>query len=160
MGIIRLKSLKDFTITLKDMDILKKINLTKADGTKKPASEVFAGKEFICLYFSGHWCPPCRGFTPVLKDFYQEVSDVEIVFVSSDQSEEAMAAYMKESHGDWWAVEYDSNEVKELKSHFQVSGIPTLVVLDKNGKEVSKNGRGDVMGKGPSAVVEWKKAAR
>ena len=67
---------------------------------------------------------------------------------------------MKESHGDWWAIEYGSNEVKELKSHFQVSGIPTLVVLDKNGKEVSKNGRGDVMGKGPSAVVEWKKAAQ
>ena len=53
------------------MDILKKINLIKADGTKKPASEVFAGKEFICIYFSGHWCPPCRGFTPILKDFYE-----------------------------------------------------------------------------------------
>ena len=54
-----------------DMDIVKNIDLIKADGTKKPASEVFAGKEFICIYFSGHWCPPCRGFTPVLKKFYQ-----------------------------------------------------------------------------------------
>ena len=54
-----------------DMDIIKKVNLLKADGTKKPASEALAGKEFICIYFSAHWCPPCRGFTPVLKDFYQ-----------------------------------------------------------------------------------------
>ena len=93
-----------------------------------------------------------------MSRLFQEVSDVEIVFVSSDRSEEAMVAYMKESHGDWWAVGYDSIEVKELKSHFGVSGIPTLVVLDKNGKEVSKNGRGDVVGKGTSAVAEWKKA--
>ena len=53
------------------MDILKSVNLIKADGTKKPSSEVFAGKDFICIYFSAHWCPPCRGFTPVLKDFYE-----------------------------------------------------------------------------------------
>ena len=53
------------------MDTLKTLNLVKADGTKKPSSEVFAGKDFICIYFSAHWCPPCRGFTPVLKDFYE-----------------------------------------------------------------------------------------
>lgn len=53
------------------MDVLKSLSLVKADGTKKPGSEVFAGKDFICIYFSAHWCPPCRGFTPVLKDFYE-----------------------------------------------------------------------------------------
>ena len=90
--------------------------------------------------------------------YIQEVSDVEIIFVSSDQSAELMVAYMNESHGDWWAIEYASNEAKELKQHFKVSGIPMLVVLDKNGKEVSKDGRGDVAGKGPGAIAEWKKA--
>ena len=25
----------------------------------------------IGLYFSAHWCPPCRGFTPILKNFYE-----------------------------------------------------------------------------------------
>ena len=26
--------------------------------------------QFVCVYFSAHWCPPCRGFTPVLKEVY------------------------------------------------------------------------------------------
>ena len=88
----------------------------------------------------------------------QEVDGVEIVFVSSDQSQDAMVAYMKESHGDWWAVEYNSDPVKKLKEHFGVSGIPMLVVLNKDGKLVTKDGRGDVSGKGPASVAHWKKA--
>jgi len=26
----------------------------------------------ILIYFSAHWCPPCRGFTPVLAKNYKE----------------------------------------------------------------------------------------
>ena len=47
----------------------------------------------IGLYFSAHWCPPCRGFTPKLTKFYEEYNKkqgdkkFEIVFVSSDKNE-------------------------------------------------------------------------
>ena len=43
---------------------------------------------------------------------------VEIVFVSSDQTEEAMLEYMKEAHGDWFAVPYESKVAEELSKKF------------------------------------------
>ena len=71
-------------------------------------------QDLVLYYFSAHWCPPCRQFTPMLKDFYevqllapnwaqnniilnsrQEAEGIEIVFVSSDRSAEDMASYMK-----------------------------------------------------------------
>ena len=54
------------------MDKIKGQTLIKADGTKVQADDALAGKNIICIYFSAHWCPPCRGFTPVLKRFYDE----------------------------------------------------------------------------------------
>ena len=27
----------------------------------------------IGIYFSAHWCPPCRGFTPKLVEWYGKV---------------------------------------------------------------------------------------
>merc|ERR1740129_100852 len=67
--------------------------LTK-DGEKDTA-EVMAGKKAVCIYFSAHWCPPCRGFTPVLAEAYeaQGDKDVEVVFVSSDGSEDGFNEY-------------------------------------------------------------------
>ncbi len=48
-------------------------------------------KKLIGLYYSAHWCPPCRNFTPVLIDFYHQVKklhphDFEVIFLSCDQS--------------------------------------------------------------------------
>merc|ERR1712141_513749 len=142
----------------KNMESIKQQTLIKADGSKVQASEALTGKSIICLYFSSHWCPPCRGFTPILKDFYEEVHDkgVEIIFVSSDRDSDAMLSYMKESHGDWYALEHGSELKDELEELYEVEGIPTLVVLEADGSLITSNGRGTVQSKGPMAVEDWK----
>ena len=71
-------------------------NVMTKDG-EVPLATALEGAEFVGIYFSAHWCPPCRGFTPVLSEFYNEVNKdgkkVEIIFVSSDQDEAAFKDY-------------------------------------------------------------------
>jgi nucleoredoxin len=88
------------------------LKLTDKSGREVPASEL-SGK-VVGVYFSAHWCPPCRGFTPVLKKFYEEVKGsggaFEILFVSSDRSEEAGKEYYQNDHGDWLMVDMSQKD--------------------------------------------------
>ena len=66
---------------------------------------------------------------------------------------------MKESHGDWLAVELNSDLSESLDQKYEVTGIPTLVVVKHDGTLVTKEGRGDVQSKQPKEAVEaWMKA--
>merc|ERR1712037_885213 len=62
--------------------------------------------------------------SPMLAEFYKAASQlgVEIVFVSADQSEDAMFSYMKESHGNWFAIGHNSDLAEELNKKFKVEG--------------------------------------
>ena len=44
--------------------------LMRKSGEVVKADKVLEDKKIICFYFSSHWCPPCRDFTPILADFY------------------------------------------------------------------------------------------
>jgi len=110
--------------------------------------DAIAGKS-VGLYFSAHWCPPCRGFTPVLKQFYQDYKakdpNFEIIFVSSDKEEKAMLDYFKGDHGDYLALPYAKRtEKEELSSMFEVEGIPTFVVVGPDGQVINANARGKI----------------
>ncbi|EER08395.1 peptide n-glycanase, putative [Perkinsus marinus ATCC 50983] len=122
----------------------------------------------VCLYFSAHWCPPCRQFTPMLKQFYQLARSVgmkiEVVFVSSDRSEAEMLDYFRTEHGDWLALSYsDRSQAQWLGQNFGVRGIPSLKVLNYDGESCVADGRSEVMRAlqgGPSGMVNclqsWK----
>jgi nucleoredoxin len=96
------------------------------------------------IYFSAHWCPPCRGYTPQLASTYSsstKLDEVEIIFVSSDQDQAAFDGY----HGEmpWLALPYSDRAAKDkLSELYGVRGIPTLVVLNADGTVVTTGGRG------------------
>lgn len=98
----------------------------------KDTEEVLRGKKHVCLYFSAHWCPPCRGFTPVAAEKYSSVADRgewEVVFLSSDQDKQQFDSYYADHP--WVALPYEDRSRKEaLSSQFGVRGIPTMVLLD------------------------------
>lgn len=106
--------------------------------------DTLAKNKFTLLYFSAHWCPPCRGFTPVLAKCYNRLresrDDFEIVFCSSDHDEGSFTEYYKEHP--WLALPFAERKAKEkLAKTFKVRSIPTLIVLDHNCKVVTKSAR-------------------
>jgi len=129
--------------------------LTK-DG-EKPTAEVLKGK-YVGIYFSAHWCPPCRGFTPQLAASYKDhlkAKDLEIVFVSSDKDEEAFKEYYGEQP--WVALPYAKRDMKEsLSKKFKVQGIPTFVILDQEGAVVTTDARGEVSEDPEGKNFPWK----
>jgi len=117
-------------------------------------NDALGGKDVVGLYFSAHWCPPCRGFTPVLASMYNDLKvnnkSIEIVFVSSDSSEDQFLEYYEEMP--WLALPYSNRDLKAtLSDQYDCGGIPYLVLLDgKTGAEITRDGREAIMEGGVS----------
>jgi len=106
--------------------------------------EALQKKTAIMLYFSAHWCPPCRQFTPrLVQAAALAPPELAIIFVSRDQDQQSFLQYY--SIMPWFALPFGSNSQRTLDSVFNVRGIPTVVILDANsGHVVTKNGVQDL----------------
>merc|ERR1711934_1100299 len=109
-------------------------------------NDALAGKKLVMIYFSAHWCPPCRGFTPMLAEKFSktaEANGIAVVFVSSDRDQAAFDQYYDEMP--WYALLFSERDLKQkLSEKYGVRGIPTLVVLDDKGELVTVEGRAEV----------------
>jgi nucleoredoxin len=130
-------------------------DLADAEGKPAPARELL-GAQRILLYFSANWCPPCRAFTPRLVDYYRSHDGgkaFKLLFVGSDQSAEAMQAYMREDAMPWWGVAFDSDSDRQLTKAYSGDGIPRLVLLDGKGRILADSFEGERY-LGPQRVLD------
>merc|ERR1712023_520040 len=108
-------------------------------------AEALAGKKYVGIYFSAHWCPPCRGFTPKLAEWYKAglKDKMEIIFVSSDRDEASFNSYFAEMP--WQCLPFANRDAKALLSKAcNCEGIPHLAVFNADGSMVTEDGRGAV----------------
>ena len=132
-------------------------NLLDSHG-KEVSRNKLAGKT-IGFYFSAHWCPPCRTFTPSLVKFRDDnKDDFEIVFVSSDRSPQAQMEYMEETNMKWLTLPHRGKDANRLAGKYDVSGIPALIIVSPDGETITNNGRGDVSGNPKGALAKWTKS--
>ncbi|MCE5326553.1 MAG: redoxin family protein [Planctomycetaceae bacterium] len=125
---------------------------------KKVSLDQLKGK-VVGVYFSAHWCPPCRAFTPTLVQFRDKnAAGFEVVFVSCDRTSQDKSKYMSETKMKWPSVPFQAKSGKVLMSTHQIRGIPSLVILSPGGKVISRNGRGEVSSAADSCLDAWKKA--
>ncbi|KAL2344342.1 hypothetical protein Fmac_005627 [Flemingia macrophylla] len=111
------------------------------DGVKISVSEL-KGK-VVLLYFSAHWCPPCRAFLPKLLDAYHKIkaknNALEVVFISSDKDQASFNEFF--AGIPWLALPFGDPRKKFLSHKFKVSGIPMLVAIGSSGQTLTKEAR-------------------
>jgi thiol-disulfide isomerase/thioredoxin len=113
---------------------------------KKWGPKDFRGK-YVIVDFWASWCGPCRAEIPHLKEVYKKYQSkgLEILAVSVDAKEEAWKKALAEEKMPWPQI--NAKESKPVMASYLFSGIPYLVVLDKEGNIIEKNLRGETLDK-------------
>ena len=132
--------------------------IDKSDKVVRLSDLTAAGKN-IGLYFSAHWCGPCRHFTPELVKVYDKLKaegkPFEIIFVSSDRDAAQFEEYYKEMP--WLALPFNDRQRKNnLSQFFGIEGIPSFVMVGPDLKVLNPNARGIVGGDPAGADFPWR----
>jgi peroxiredoxin len=86
----------------------------------------------VLLIFGATWCPYCRDAIPHLKDIYERYGKKGLVAVNIDiQESRDKVSRFADKYKLPYRVLLDENA--EVAQNYGVQGVPTLVLIDKNG---------------------------
>jgi thiol-disulfide isomerase/thioredoxin len=107
--------------------------LKKRDGKLNP-------KHFI-LYFSASWCGPCCRNAPHSVEAYDRVvkdnPDVEVIMCNLDQNLDAAQKWAAANNMPWPILLKE--DLTELAKKVAPRGIPTMILVDKDGKPIQSS---------------------
>ncbi|KAJ4707589.1 Thioredoxin, nucleoredoxin [Melia azedarach] len=118
--------------------------VVSSDGKQIPVSQL-EGKT-VGLYFSLPSYKPCADFTPKLLEVYKKLkenngescsSSFEIVLISLDEDEESFNRDLGSMP--WLALPVKDKSCKKLARYFELSTLPTVVIIGPNGKTLNSN---------------------
>lgn len=121
------------------------LTLLTPEGKKEKLSDYIGKGKVVLLDFWASWCRPCRIAMPELKSTYDEFKDkgFEIVAISLDERESAWKNAI-ESIGMTWINFSDlGGWNSEATSAYGVDRVPLSFLIDKDGKIVAFNLKGN-----------------
>jgi len=142
VGIIVLLQTKDSSFNLSGKPLLGKgvsapdFTFPGLDGKKVSLAD-YKGK-VVLLNIWATWCAPCVAEMPSMEKLYRELKDEGFVIVAVSVDEtgtDAVAPFMKK-HKLGFPVLLDT--VGDIKSLYQVTGIPESFIIDKDGIIIEK----------------------
>ena len=122
-------------------------DIALSDTTGKPVTLSSLRGKYVLLDFWASWCGPCRAENPNVVRIYNKFKDkgFDIYSVSLDQAKANWTKAIRNDHLTW-------NHVSDLKfwqsaaaQQYGVQAIPATFLLDKDGKIIAKNLRGDAL---------------
>ncbi len=115
------------------------------DGNPVKLSDIYSQNELTLVDFWASWCGPCRAENPNVVAVYNEFKDkgFGILGVSLDKSKEDWLKAIDDDKLTWAHVSdlaYWENAASQL---YGINSIPSNLLLDKTGKIIAKNKRGE-----------------
>lgn len=113
-------------------DQIEDFTVTTWDGNTITLSGLLAEKDMVLINIWATWCGPCRNEFPYMQAAYEQYSDeIEIVALSCEETDtdDVLADFVAEM-GLTFPV---AGDTPGLSSRFDTSGIPTSIVIDRNG---------------------------
>ncbi len=99
--------------------------------------------KIVVLDFWATWCGPCIGEIPgmiELSKTYADKNDVVIISVSLDADEAKLRSFVKERKMKWHHVFGQSGNANQTADAYGVVAIPSMFVIDRQGKIALSNG--------------------
>ncbi len=103
--------------------------------------------KYVLVDFWASWCRPCREENPTTVRLYEEYKSrgFEILGVSVDMDAAAWGKAVQEDGLTWLQVSDLQGQNSKAGQTYRIRQIPTTLLLDKSGKIVAKNLRGEAL---------------
>jgi thiol-disulfide isomerase/thioredoxin len=105
----------------------------------------------VLVDFWATWCGPCRAEVPNVLEMYHAYHDkgFDVLGVSLDTKPEDAKKYVNEMQLPWDSIFPKDEEQRQwnnpLARYYGIGGIPTAILVGKDGKVVHMNARGEIL---------------
>ncbi|MFM8633754.1 MAG: TlpA family protein disulfide reductase [Planctomycetia bacterium] len=117
----------------------------------KPFDQKTLAGKVVLVDFWATWCGPCVAEIPNVMEQYEKYHDkgFEVVGISLDEDRESLQKFVEDRKVPW-PILFEQSEGNgwqhPMATYYGISGIPTVILIGRDGKVITLNARGEKLG--------------